>query len=158
MDDFLGPLRVLRRRFVPIVLGLLLVALLIGWIAREASHPRVQAGPTASRTYEKRAVTSSTGSTAKSTLETVAYADLPSGARATLRLTDKGGPYPYRQDNSVYQNRNGALPVRSRGYYHEFTVATPGAGDRGPRRIVLGADRTAYYTANHYETFRRVLR
>ena len=149
----------IRRRFVPLVLGVLVVALIIGWVAHESSgSARAGSASTTLLSVTPRD-TSASGSSAGTTgLGTVAYADLPSGARHTLTLVDAGGPYPYRQDGVVYQNRNRDLPSQPRGYYHEYTVVTPGSGDRGARRIVVGRDGTAYYTADHYDTFRRVQR
>lgn len=79
---------------------------------------------------------------------------LPAEAHDTLDLIDKGGPYPYPQDGTVFDNREGILPDQSQGYYHEYTVETPGSDDRGARRIVTGEeDQEDYYTADHYESF-----
>ncbi|WP_445526105.1 ribonuclease domain-containing protein [Streptomyces cyslabdanicus] len=87
----------------------------------------------------------------------ICYSALPSQAYDTLRLIDKGGPFPYSQDGVVFQNREGVLPQQSNGYYHEYTVVTPGASDRGARRIVTGQKtREDYYTADHYVTFKLV--
>jgi ribonuclease T1 len=94
----------------------------------------------------------------------VALADLPPQARETLALIKKGGPFPYRKDGTTFQNREKRLPIRPRGYYREYTVRTPGSRDRGARRIVSGAGGNGdhatsgeyYYTADHYETFRRI--
>lgn len=90
----------------------------------------------------------------------VALADLPQEARDTLALIRRGGPFRYRQDGSVFGNREKRLPARQRGYYREYTVPTPGAKDRGARRIVAGADaRTSgeyYYSDDHYNSFRRI--
>jgi ribonuclease T1 len=36
-------------------------------------------------------------------------------------------------------------------------VPTPGARDRGARRIVAGTPDEFYYTDDHYNTFRRIL-
>ncbi|MFJ5550684.1 ribonuclease domain-containing protein [Streptomyces sp. NPDC093225] len=88
----------------------------------------------------------------------VRAADLPAEARATLRLVDRGGPYPYRQDGVVFGNFERLLPARERGYYHEYTVRTPGERDRGARRIVTGRGGELYYTDDHYDSFRAVLR
>lgn len=81
---------------------------------------------------------------------------LPPEAHATLALIDRGGPYPHRQDGTVFQNREGLLPAQPRGHYREFTVETPGAGHRAARRIVTGGDPPTewYYTADHYRSFR----
>ncbi|MFF9124998.1 ribonuclease domain-containing protein [Streptomyces sp. NPDC014889] len=87
----------------------------------------------------------------------ICYSALPSQAYDTLRLIDKGGPFPYSQDGAVFQNREGVLPKQSSGYYHEYTVVTPGSPDRGARRIVTGQKtREDYYTADHYVTFKLV--
>lgn len=84
------------------------------------------------------------------------HAFLPAEAFDTLALIDRGGPFPHRQDGGVFQNREGLLPRQPRGHYREYTVATPGARDRGARRIVTGGDppREWYYTADHYGSFR----
>ncbi|MFI2779515.1 guanyl-specific ribonuclease [Streptomyces sp. ALB3] len=84
----------------------------------------------------------------------VCYSALPSQAHDTLELIDAGGPFPYEQDGTVFQNREALLPSRSTGYYHEYTVVTPGSPDRGARRIVTGEEvEEDYYTADHYESF-----
>ena len=78
---------------------------------------------------------------------------LPPEAAATLALIASDGPFPYDQDGAVFQNREGILPARARGHYHEYTVPTPGEDDRGARRIVTGADGERYWTADHYASF-----
>ncbi|MEV8402866.1 ribonuclease [Streptomyces niveus] len=83
----------------------------------------------------------------------ICYSDLPSQAHDTLDLIDRGGPYPYPQDGGVFQNREGILPQQSTGYYHEYTVKTPGSSTRGARRIVTGNTQQDYYTADHYASF-----
>ncbi|MEW2164523.1 ribonuclease [Streptomyces sp. NPDC007084] len=94
---------------------------------------------------------------AAASVGSVCYGALPSQAHDTLGLIDAGGPFPYSQDGVVFQNREGVLPSQSSGYYHEYTVITPGSSTRGARRIVTGAQtREDYYTADHYETFDRV--
>lgn len=88
---------------------------------------------------------------------TVCLSVLPDQADTTLALIAKGGPYPYSQDGAVFQNREGVLPAQSTGYYHEYTVVTPGSSTRGARRIVTGkAYHEDYYTSDHYVTFRLV--
>jgi ribonuclease T1 len=91
-------------------------------------------------------------------LPTVTVAQLPSQARDTLVLIDKGGPYPYSRDGIVFANAERVLPQRPRGYYHEFTVETPGSRDRGARRLVVGDGGDTYYTDDHYASFRQVIR
>lgn len=89
---------------------------------------------------------------------TVVFVDeLPREAQYTLALIRRGGPFPYRQDGTIFQNRERRLPIKPRGYYREYTVRTPGERDRGARRIVMGAGGEIYYTADHYESFVRVI-
>jgi ribonuclease T1 len=87
----------------------------------------------------------------------VPHKALPPEARATLALIHGGGPFPNARDGVVFGNREGLLPARPRGYYREYTVRTPGARDRGPRRIVVGQRGELYYTEDHYRTFRRIV-
>ena len=84
-------------------------------------------------------------------------APLPPEARPVLDAIARGGPFAYPRDGVVFQNREHRLPERARGSYHEYTVATPGARDRGARRIVTGGDPPTeyWYTDDHYASFRR---
>jgi ribonuclease T1 len=86
----------------------------------------------------------------------VAAAQLPPEAAATLALIRKNGPYPYAKDGSVFGNREGLLPKQKRGYYHEYTVKTPGSRTRGARRIIRGAGGELFYTDDHYNSFKRI--
>ena len=95
----------------------------------------------------------------------VGLADLPKEARATHALILKGGPYPYPKDGVTFGNFENNLPKQKRGYYREFTVPTPGAKNRGARRIVCGADArewnknapaACWYTGDHYQSFQKI--
>ncbi|MDB5758910.1 MAG: ribonuclease [Burkholderia sp.] len=92
--------------------------------------------------------------------ETVLVSELPREAQATLRLIKQGGPFPHDKDGVVFGNYERLLPKQKRGYYREFTVKTPGARNRGARRIVAGgesgAPREYFYTDDHYASFRRI--
>ena len=87
---------------------------------------------------------------------TIALAELPNEARATLRDIKQGGPFEFDRDGVVFGNFEKALPKQARGYYHEYTVKTPGVRSRGARRIISGGVGEYYYTADHYQTFQRV--
>jgi ribonuclease T1 len=86
--------------------------------------------------------------------------DLPKEAAQTLALVRKGGPFPHEKDGVVFGNREKQLPKQPRGYYTEYTVRTPGAKNRGARRLVVGGEpqtsKEIYYTDDHYQTFKRV--
>ena len=94
-------------------------------------------------------------------LPAVALADLPVEARAVHQAVLAGGPFRHGKDGMVFGNRERLLPRAPRGFYREYTVATPGARDRGARRLVCGGERTTapdacFYTADHYASFRRI--
>ncbi|MEX3786919.1 ribonuclease [Paraburkholderia sp. BR14374] len=92
---------------------------------------------------------------------TIALAQLPREAVDTLNLIATGGPYPYQKDGIVFGNYERVLPAHRRGYYHEYTVPTPHARNRGARRIVCGGplQRTdnCYYSDDHYTSFNRIV-
>jgi len=98
------------------------------------------------------------------TVGEISAAALPAQARTVLARIKSGGPFAYAKDGSIFGNRERRLPQRERGYYREYTVDTPGARDRGARRIVAGAGATGdvrtsgeyYYSDNHYNSFRRI--
>ncbi|MEY9907576.1 ribonuclease T1 [Catenulispora sp. MAP12-49] len=88
----------------------------------------------------------------------VAETSLPAEARDVIKRIEDGGAFQYRQDGVTFQNRERRLPAEPSGYYREYTVATPGAVDRGARRLILGKNGELYYTPDHYKSFLWVLR
>jgi ribonuclease T1 len=90
-------------------------------------------------------------------MATVQQDRLPPEAQDTIRLIARNGPFPYRQDGVVFENRERLLPAKATGYYHEYTVKTPGSPDRGARRLIRGGQNELYYTDDHYDSFRRVI-
>lgn len=91
----------------------------------------------------------------------IALAELPPQGARTYALILQGGPFAHAKDGVVFGNRERLLPVQTRGYYREYTVATPQSRDRGARRIVCGGPPTTpqacYYTDDHYASFRRIV-
>jgi len=85
---------------------------------------------------------------------------LPSEAREAMERIRSGGPLLYERDGVVFGNRERLLPPRPRGYYHEYTVKTPGVRTRGARRIVCGgaiaATSECYYSDDHYRSFKKI--
>jgi ribonuclease T1 len=81
---------------------------------------------------------------------------LPPEAEQTWRLIREGGPFRYERDGRTFGNRERLLPARPDGYYREYTVPTPGEGDRGARRFVTGRGGELFYTADHYRSFTAV--
>jgi ribonuclease T1 len=93
-------------------------------------------------------------------LAEVVLADLPKEAQEIHALVGKGGPFAFDRDGVVFGNREQLLPAKPRGYYHEYTVRTPGVKSRGGRRLVCGGPAKAldacYYTDDHYRSFRKI--
>ena len=93
-------------------------------------------------------------------LPEIAVADLPKEGRDVLALIHKGGPFRYDRDGVVFGNREHLLPAKKRGYYHEYTVHTPGTKNRGARRVICGGPKTTpdacFYTDDHYQSFKRI--
>lgn len=147
--------------WVPLLVVLLVVGLFA--VTRSRSVEEAPAGPVASAgvgsssSGPSGSSRASGSSTPASGLATVAESALPREAAETLRLIRAGGPYPHAADDDVFGNRERLLPRRERGYYREYTVRTPGEDDRGPRRIVAGADGDLYWTTDHYASFRQIL-
>jgi ribonuclease T1 len=135
----------IRELFIPGVFGLLAIIALICVLANCSTS--TGGGPGAS----------AQGGSPSDGMSTVAVAQLPDEARTTLTLIKSDGPFPYRQDGVVFQNRERLLPRESSGYYHEYTVKTPGESDRGARRIIKARDGTLYYTPDHYDSFKRIV-
>jgi len=93
-------------------------------------------------------------------LPEVALRELPKEAQEVYALIFKGGPFRYDRDGVGFGNRERLLPAKPRGYYHEYTVRTPGASGRGARRVVCGGPARApdvcYYSDDHYQSFKRI--
>ena len=130
-----------RGRITLALLGLI-VLVLVGWFVREqvTDAPPAPAGVSVPG--------------ADSQLPVRPLSTLPAEASSTWKLVTKGGPFPYpRNDGVVYENREKVLPGKGSGYYHEYTVRTPGSDDRGARRLITGAGHELYYTDDHYRSF-----
>jgi len=166
-----------RRSLLGLLAALALVALV--WWTQGDDAARDRAGqdptPSASSTPQEQASPSrgitprvtpdasdppgdTSGTDPASGLPWVAVADLPPEAGETLALIDAGGPFPYDRDGVVFENREDLLPQQPSGYYHEYTVETPGSDDRGARRIVTGSEGEYYWTDDHYRSFSRIAR
>jgi ribonuclease T1 len=143
----IGNVAEVTRRY-PLMAGLALLVVAVLAVAGYCARKSTQDG----------APPPASASTPVSGLATVAAAELPKEAIVTLTLIDKGGPFPYEKDGSTFANQERLLPLRERGYYREYTVQTPGSRDRGARRLVVGQAGDVYCTADHYESFRQVLR
>ena len=151
------PSSVSRRLPGWVVVALVVGALVLLWgLARPdadvpgAPTPVAPTSPAAPGGVSNRPPTPDSG------LPTVAESELPDEADTTLALIRAGGPFPYEEDDGVFGNRERILPPQRSGYYREYTVETPGQGDRGPRRIIGGADGDLYWTTDHYASFRQI--
>jgi len=131
-----------RKQWISLI-ALVLIVLLWWWAQGDHdAAPEAAPGPAAAT------------SAAPATRPTASLpAGLPREVGRTLALIDAGGPFPYARDGVVFMNREGLLPQRPRGYWHEYTVPTPGSSDRGARRLVVGEAGEVYYSDDHYASF-----
>ena len=93
----------------------------------------------------------------------VSLSSLSPEARKTDQLIHSGGPFPFARDGVVFGNYEKRLERKPRGYYHEYTVPTPGAHNRGARRIICGGNAptepdACFYTEDHYNSFHRIVK
>jgi len=113
--------------------------------------------------YGVRAATSEPGtvpptsSLSSAAVVSVSLSTLPVQAAQVVHEIEAGGPFAFpAHDGVVFDNNEHRLPIHPTGYYHEYTVPTPGSADRGTRRIITGTAGEYYYTGDHYEHFHRV--
>ena len=94
-------------------------------------------------------------------ISAITVAELPTQGKQIYALIHRGGPFAHEKDGVVFGNRERLLPLEKRGFYHEYTVSTPGAKNRGAKRIVCGGQpktpEICYYTADHYASFRKIV-
>jgi len=93
----------------------------------------------------------------------VSLASLSPEAQRTDQLILSGGPFPFSRDGVVFGNYEKSLPHEPRGWYHEYTVPTPGVRSRGARRIICGGNPptepdACFYTEDHYNSFHRIVK
>ncbi len=134
---------------------------ILGGCGKEGSQSATEAsGASASQAPAQPPQGASGASAASGALGTLTKAQLSEEAADTLRLIKAGGPFPYRDDGVLFRNSAMLLPEHPRGYYHTYTVRTPGLKDRGQRRIVCGGPRKqtgdCYYTDDYYASFKRI--
>jgi ribonuclease T1 len=141
-----------------------LALIVIALMGCGGSEPQAGAQPSSPSTPAVVAAETSTATTTPRSrpapmdgLQVVYVDELPREAQRTIALIAHGGPFPFEKDGAVFQNRERLLPSKPQGYYREYTVVTPGEDDRGARRIVAGRGGELYYTADHYDSFVRVI-
>lgn len=142
------------RRRITIALVGLIVLVLAGWLIRDVTTGSTGAPSTTSSSVSKPSGSSGAVPGSSSGLPVKALSSLPKEAGDTWKLIQKGGPFPYpRNDGVVFHNNGNVLPRNKDGYYHEYTVDTPGAKNRATRRLITGSQRELYYTDDHYDSF-----
>jgi ribonuclease T1 len=140
-----------------------------GTTARPSLHRKSVAGSLfalvlmAAATFGALAPAQSLARQASGLGEPVSLSSLPAEARKTEQLIHSGGPFPFSRDGVVFGNYEKRLERRPRGYYHEYTVPTPGARNRGARRIICGGDKptepdACFFTEDHYNSFHRIVK
>jgi len=156
---------VMSRRQHPLIWIAALLAIAIGtlWQQRDRSEKPAQSqtqtqsqAPQKSPTQTRQPTQTKQPEQTQRIDEIVRDAEERATLRKTLELIARSGPFPYRNDGTVFANRERRLPQQERGYYREYTVVTPGVPNRGARRVVRGNGGETYYTRDHYRTFARI--
>lgn len=153
-------------RIARIVIVLLLVAggtVLQQWRERAAPAPAPVEQPAATKPTGETPP-APTPAAADTTVEDVTIRDLSDRVvfegdvelRETLARIDAGRKLKFRNDGTVFQNRERRLPSRPSGYYREWVHPTPGLSGPGPQRVVTGDGGEAFYTPDHYQTFEQI--
>jgi ribonuclease T1 len=143
------------RATLSVLLGVAVILGFVVWKVWFSAPVVVQSGSqlTPGKGFTEQKVDSETG------LPWIEVAALPPQGRAVLALIDKGGPYPYSQDGGTFTNAERLLPMKTKGFYTEYTVKLPSSSDRGPVRIIMGGRGEWYFwTDDHYASFSRIRR
>jgi ribonuclease T1 len=119
----------------------------------EASRPAPPPSPPAAPPAPPRAPPTSAPAPARLDLSAIPDPDERAAIVAVVEAIDRGGPFAYRKDGAIFENREKRLPPQPRGYWREYTVPTPDEDDRGARRLVAGRRRELRYTRDHYRSF-----
>ena len=137
------------RRIQFLMVAFLSALALLAWFKQGASMQAATAAPAPIERPVERSVEPPVAARADA---------LPREVAQTRALVEAGGPFPYERDGIVFGNFEGRLPDRPRGWYHEYTVPTPGVDPRGARRLVTGGTPPSewWYTDDHYETFEKL--
>ncbi len=150
-------------RLTPVVRRVIGVAVAVlvaiaGWLLYDTSVDTHVNGRLGTQSTPTPTATTATTAGDQSGLPVVSLSELPREAADTVSAIDLGGPFRYDRDGVTFENREGLLPGHETGYYHEYTVETPGSDDRGARRVIAGSAGELYYTDDHYESFVRITR
>lgn len=113
-----------------------------GFLGRETPYPALDADSIRSSTD---AVTG---------LTWVSVDNLPATAQAALTLIDAGDTDS--TSGPAFVDEAGLLPVQPAGYYRAYEVPNPDATGPTPWHLVVGERGEVFWTANDFDTLRRV--
>ncbi|WP_431816224.1 ribonuclease domain-containing protein [Gordonia jacobaea] len=160
-----------RRQAVASVVALVVIGLVVvaTWLinrsddSSSATHSASSTSSTAKPSSKKQSGTASQGGNAsRTTVAPTAAASVPAQVTKTLSLIDAGKWPPDdasgTKGGTNFGNFEGLLPKKTssgkRITYTEWDVNRREAGrSRDAERIVTGSDGSAWYTADHYNTF-----
>lgn len=160
-----------RRQAVVSAVALVVIALVVvaTWLinrsddSNSAAQSASSTSSTAKPSSKKQSGTASQGGTAsRTTVAPTAAASVPAQVTKTLSLIDAGKWPPDdasgTKGGTNFGNFEGRLPKKTssgkRITYTEWDVNRREAGrSRDAERIVTGSDGSAWYTADHYNTF-----
>lgn len=146
----------MRGTIRPFVLLVALLAVLLAGCSAGAALSRATGGSTTSGAGASGSCPTPSPNTpgaSTSHLKLQSLCALPPEAAQVWHIIDTGGKFTYSRDGIVFNNAERILPAEQRGYYHEYTVPTPGVKTRGARRLITGSAHELYYTGDHYASF-----
>ncbi|WP_116112154.1 ribonuclease domain-containing protein [Austwickia chelonae] len=165
-DELLSRLKSKKVLLAAMVLLILVAVLVIGRFAMKGqsgkSTPAASSGRSAPAKPTGGSAKGGSGGAAAGGIAACDPQKLPSEAKQIIAAIRAGGPFQHpRNDGVTFRNAERRLPQKDSGYYREYTVPTPGAPNRGARRIVTGGDPQKnppdwYYTGDHYDSFCKI--
>jgi filamentous hemagglutinin len=78
---------------------------------------------------------------------------IPVALQPAIDRIAAGQMLPYRNDGSIFMNRELLLAPKPDGYYREYVHPTPGTSGPGGQRIVVGQGGDMDYTSDHDRSF-----
>jgi guanyl-specific ribonuclease Sa len=141
-----------------VTIAVLLGALIVGRGRFFPAQPNTHTLPSSARTSssDAAAAPASSGNSPRAASQGgLAAGSGPSDLGRTLERIAVG-IHQYREDGSVFGNREGLLPAKPYGYYLEYVHPTPRVRGPGAQRVVIGKNGEVYYSPDHYRTFVRV--
>jgi guanyl-specific ribonuclease Sa len=139
------------RRLVPALI--VLTGLVAGRSLAEATFEPPRPAPTSAAAGRERTLDLRAVETPKRRAQIQRVVEAMDRTGAPPKGVSQGGRRAGQK--GIFQNAEGRLPRKPRGYWIESDV-WPKNGPRDAERLIFGREREVYWTRDHYETFVRL--